>query len=153
RTAELFDPQTNHFRAAGGLAAAQRAATAVVGVDGRVYLVGGSCGDAAFGMEIFDPKSGVWAAGKPPSVPAISAAGARLGDGWILLAGGSGPRTDALAVAEIWSPEAGWTRAADMRTPRLHATATVMEDGRVLLAGGELAKLSPTTSVEIYDPR
>jgi N-acetylneuraminic acid mutarotase len=81
----------------------------------------------------------------------------RLGDGSVLVAGGStgGPAT---VKAERYDPAAGvWTATGSLTTPRESHTATALTDGHVLVAGGLTipppgfaAQSTPT--VELYDP-
>lgn len=78
----------------------------------------------------------------------------RLGDGRVLLAGGTGD-----GHVEIYDPgsETGTvTEARSMTTSRNRHSATLLEDGRVLVAGGLAADThdAPTLArAEIYDPQ
>ena len=85
------------------------------------------------------------------------AAAAMLGDGRILITGGydtpwigkQEPR--AMSSAVIFDPHTGeYTVAAQMRVPRARHAAIALRDGRVAVLGG--VGLSPTASVEVYDP-
>ena len=78
-----------------------------------------------------------------------------LGDGEILIAGGS-DLSGSLSTAELYDPKTGTFRSTgDMTTPRQGATATLLADGRVLIVGGYVGGYGSTTwlsSAEVYDP-
>jgi hypothetical protein len=86
------------------------------------------------------------------------AAAAALGGGCVLVTGGydrpwsAGPAPNALDTAMIFDAARGqWWAAAPMLVPRARHAAVSLPDGRVAVLGG--VALSPTASVEIYDPR
>jgi len=99
------------------------------------------------------------------ATPRTSFTATLLGDGTVLVAGGSpsfavpysNPET--LNSAELYDPDSGtWTPTARMVEARYGHTATLLPDGVVLVAGGSSASeaLGTTllvTSVELYDPR
>jgi len=71
-----------------------------------------------------------------------------LGDGRALAIGGD-LAGEAVATAELYTPDAGWTRVASMAVPRLEHTCTLLLDGRVMVAGGRNARGS-TGAIEYY---
>ncbi|HEY6418428.1 MAG TPA: kelch repeat-containing protein [Candidatus Binataceae bacterium] len=81
----------------------------------------------------------------------------RLGDGRVLLAGGTATANagGVLASAEIYDPVAkNFTPAGSMTVPRQGQTATTLANGAVLMAGGvqNIGFRSELASAELYDP-
>jgi hypothetical protein len=73
-----------------------------------------------------------------------------LSDGTVLVTGGQGEHTNALASTEIYNPTTDvWTSMSSMNTGRNRHTASVVPQG-VLVAGGVDDGGATTTSVEIY---
>ena len=80
-----------------------------------------------------------------------------LGDGRILVAGGSithETNDSGLSVAEIYNPVLGTSVATThaMTVARAGLTATLLGNGKVLLVGGNDANGNPLASAELYDP-
>jgi hypothetical protein len=76
-----------------------------------------------------------------------------LGNGTVLIAGGSGSTGGAVGVAELYNPSTGtFTTTGTMATPRSRHTATLLGNGKVLLAGGLNNSGVYTASAELYDP-
>ncbi|CAF0977583.1 unnamed protein product, partial [Adineta steineri] len=60
-----------------------------------------------------------------------------LGNGKVLVAGGSGTSSGYLNSAELYDPTAGiWTTTGNMNVARYYHTASVLGNGTVLAAGG-----------------
>jgi hypothetical protein len=86
----------------------------------------------------------LWSVGVPDRTGAMAAL---LGDGRVLVAGGSGPieggpdigyGTRVTAAAELFDPETGaWSGAPAMPRPRRGGAVVVLADGSVLLIGGD----------------
>jgi hypothetical protein len=107
------------------------------------------------GSERFDPVTGTWSATEPMLEARGGATVTRLGDGRVLVAGGTA-KGKVLDTAELFDPSTGrWSAAGRMSSPRSLHTATLLPDGRVLVCGG-LATLSDTldvrASAELFDP-
>jgi hypothetical protein len=79
-----------------------------------------------------------------------------LPNGKVLITGGDGVGSQALASAELYDPSTGtFTPTGSMTTARTWGhTATLLANGRVLIAGGtdSLKTYAPLTSAELYDP-
>jgi hypothetical protein len=99
--------------------------------------------------------------GTSSSMPAkrFMAAGAALGDGRILIAGGYGrPWKTASPIspsssAYLLNPYDGtWTVVAPLNMGRARHAAVSLPDGRVAVVGG-ITSTQATASVEVYDPR
>lgn len=133
--------------------------------DGRVLAAGGAGDEVSLthaSAEIFSPPTfaspGSWTPTGSLNETRRSHTGTLLGDGRVLVAGGSflssGVRI-ARASAEIFDPGMGiWSFAASMSAAREMHTATRIGDGRVLVAGGVNASVSSASigSAEIYSP-
>lgn len=93
-TVERFDPTTNRWTAVADLPAAVLGASGARLADGRVLLAGGAS-DALFetGLSrdavLFDPATGSWTATAPMPTGRAGASAVTLGDGSVLLVGGS----------------------------------------------------------------
>ena len=90
--AEVYDPATGTFAAAGSLAGGRSLHSAILLTDGRVLVVGGLANLGARGAvaqtEIYDPGNNAWAPG-PTLQPAwLSPTVTLLGNGRVLIHGG-----------------------------------------------------------------
>ncbi len=76
-----------------------------------------------------------------------------LPSGAVLVVGGMGDDTRALAQVEAWDPGSQrWVAVAPLRTARYGHTATLLADGRVLVTGGVDAKEALLNTTELYNP-
>jgi hypothetical protein len=120
--------------------------------DGRVVVMGS--GKTA----IFDPSRERWSQAAPMPPIGGGEAATLLGDGTILVTGGSPPSgipgiPTLLSTAYLYLPLSDkWVPTASMLVGRELHTATLLDDGRVLVAGG-LSDQGVIGSCEIYDPR
>ena len=88
------------------------------------------------------------------STPRSGHTSTRLGDGRILITGGSSANYPAVieGSTELYDPVArSFQFAANLRVPRSSHSATLLADGRVLIAGGYNTS-RVEASAEIYDP-
>ncbi|HVR33094.1 MAG TPA: kelch repeat-containing protein [Acidimicrobiia bacterium] len=143
----IFDPVTERFTDTGPATAANHA-DAILLDDGRV-LVLSEWGEA----ELYDPASNTFT----PTGRMITARHGptvtKLGDGRVLVAGGSGQGTQALGSAELYDPKTGtFTPTGSMATVRSSHAAALLPDGRVLVIGGSAPYANAEDTAEIYDP-
>jgi hypothetical protein len=154
RTADLFDPLTDTFRAASPMAV-PRASHVGAGLrDGRVLIAGGWTGSAALASaEIYDPTTGRFSALAAMGDARISPAATLLRDGRVLVTGGEDQVGSALASAEIFDPVSErFSAVGPMLSRRMSHVAIPLADGRVLVAGGRAGRGEVLRSAEIFDP-
>lgn len=95
--------------------------------------------------------SGEWVYLGEMGGPRTGAAAALLGDGRVLITGGSFEGV-ALATAEVLDTVGAFAPVAPMQTARTGHVAVAVKNGRVLVAGGKDATGTPTNLAEIFDP-
>ena len=109
-TAEVYDPKTGTFSTTRSMTDARVYHTASLLADGRVLVLGGGGNytDRTFlaSAEVYDPKTGSFAAIASMTSARTYHAATRLADGHILVTGGYGALAP-LASAEIFDPGAG----------------------------------------------
>jgi hypothetical protein len=153
RSAELYDPATDKFQAAGDMAIARVGHAAVLLHSGKVLIVGGWIGHGATdSAELYDPATGKFSTLTKMTSRRGNLAATLLASGDVLITGGgdsNGP--GGIASAEIFDAATGvFEPLPTMHSARIEQTTTVLRDGRVLIAGGRAD--SVTASAEIFDP-
>lgn len=160
-SAEVFDPRTRRWTAAGRMMVPRFEHTASLLPDGRVLLAGGlgrSGGQTVpvASAELYDPRTGAFSRAGEMASPRTDHAAATLRDGRVLVSGGD-RRTTPLGSAEVFDPRgATWSRAPSLTRARRGHSATLLNDGTVLVAGGERfveGARSSLSSTERFDPR
>jgi large repetitive protein len=157
--AELYDPATGTWSAAGSLAKARASACSTLLPSGKVLVAGGSADPGGISTaEIYLPDSNTWVAtSQPMSIGHVAPSCALLGSGKVLVAGGLDTSdSKPTAVAELYDPDTDtFTATGSMATARAAACIALLESGKVLVvSGGTVAygKNGTTTSSELYDP-
>lgn len=79
-----------------------------------------------------------------------------LASGYVLVAGGTGDKNNALASSELYNAATGaWTSTGEMNVARVSARSVLLPNGTVLTMGGCIlndCQGSTTRSAEIYNP-
>jgi hypothetical protein len=126
--------------------------------DGRVLITGGMVENGVFlkSAELFDPKTGLFAATDRMRSNRVEHTATLLPDGRVLIAGGLASRTSdgpgAVASSEIYDPTTGHFRPGpSMCTARTGQGAVLLANRKVLIIGGA-DNSGPLASAEIYDP-
>jgi len=150
-SAELYDPASGKFTAAGSAGALHYGGTATVLNDGRVLIAGGGMMDATAKAEIYDPSTGKFTATGSMTAVRANQTATLLTDGKVLIAGGDGGDDDPLPLssAELYDPATGtFTATGSMTAARTGQAAVLLGNGSVLLIGGETVG----GQAEVYQP-
>lgn len=179
-TAEVYDPDSGTFTAAGPMVGKGWAPTAIRLADGRVLILDGISVDDADAAdpllataEVYDPALDTFTATGPMSIGRNGAGLALLPDGRVLVAGGASSETGSAELsAELFDPATGqFSPTASVPPAGPHpdggefgpesvAAAVPLPDGRVLIPGSRCSETGvgkvqvgsfPTASA-IYDP-
>lgn len=157
-SAELYDPATGGWTATGNLRAGVTGGQAFTRPDGRILVVAPR-GDQPALAQLYDPAAGSWATAGTLDLPRDSAL-VMLGDGSLLVIGGTDAEDRSVATVRRFDPLAGRSvEVAQLLAPRSLSVAARLADGRVLLAGGSLfdgtgwrGKAAAQSDAFIYDP-
>jgi len=141
-SAEIFDPATKTWSAAGNMASPHSVAAQVTLTSGDVIVTGGfvSPSTASAATARYQASSGTWKADSDMgSVRAFHAMAARP-DGTAVVAGGKKDNTSTpsyAAAIELYAPATGsWTASGTLPKPRQNLGGLALPSGNVLFVGG-----------------
>jgi hypothetical protein len=148
--AEIFDPVTGTFSAAGEMITGRRYPTATLLADGRVLIAGGflaNTNNFTPSAELYDPATGTFTATGSMLTARGWNTATLLYDGRVLVAGSDN-------TPEVYDPATGTFSVAGAFAGTYIApevgTATLLPDGTVLITGCDCRFALPLT--ELYDP-
>jgi hypothetical protein len=155
-SAELYDPVSGTFTPAGDMHMRRHKHDAVLLVDGRVLITGGSDErddqDAYASAEIYSPATGAFSLA--PDMPTVRykhiGTSLLLKNGNVLIAGGARNAVIYDSKRNVFSVVPGDLGTATLS--RLFATATLLPDGNVLITGGYGLGQNVSAQAWIYNP-
>jgi hypothetical protein len=157
-TAELYEPSSNTFVAAGSMADARSAHTSTLLKNGQALIAGGisGAGTSFTGAELYDPSANSFSATESLNDARAFHTATRLSNGKVLIAGGQDASGNSLDTAEVFDPTTvTFNAVGNMTVARQSHRATLLAGGKVLITGGETI-VRDTTSVldtaDLYDP-
>ena len=154
-TTEIYSPATGIWSRAATMSVARGGHTATVLSNGTVVVVGGASGTYSApnlhtSAEVFDPAAGTWTATASVSLGRGFHRSVALGNGRLLMTGGSNFVSSVFATTDVYDAATGlWTAAAPLVTGRISHSATVLPNGNVLIAGGGASGV--LGSAELFD--
>src|SRR4051812_46485520 len=116
-------------------------------------LIGALCAVPASSAHAAASAGGFWYAPALMDGNHYLASAALLGNGRVVMAGGSvSDGSNALTAAQVFDPRTdGWTAVDSMVRARRAAAAVTLQDGRALFAGGESSPNVRIDGAELYD--
>jgi hypothetical protein len=155
--AELYDPDTGTFSAAGDYAApggCDSCPPSVLLADGRVLFP-----SQLYEPELYNPATGAFSITGHMTGPCDYSAATLLTDGEVLFAGGESDNCGRSSWAELYDPMTGaFGTTSFMGSRRAGHSLTLLPNGTVLAAGGETDGgpgnffFGTVSSAELYDP-
>ncbi|MEK7764835.1 MAG: kelch repeat-containing protein, partial [bacterium] len=120
------------------------------GINGKLYVAGGSNGGVRNELEEYDPATNIWTS-RAPMFTARQSPGAAEAGGLLYVLGGY-DGGNAVSTNERYDPGTnGWTSLIGMPGPRAFGAAASL-GGKVYVAGGYDAAFTTQASLFEYDP-
>jgi hypothetical protein len=158
-SAELYDPSTGTFAAAGSMNIPRVGSTAVLLQSGKVLVYGGGENCYYCQAEIYDPATSAWTltGADPYRLDAMHQTGTLLEDGAVLATGGWDSQDVGVSdLVLLYDPSADqFSNVGILTAQRYSSTATLLSNGKVLIAGGDNwsdGYGAPLPNADLYDP-
>jgi hypothetical protein len=145
-SAEIYDPATGTFTAAGTMSSSRYGHTAVI-FNGKVLIAGGANNAAVASAELYDPATGTFTPTGSMAVPRQYFTATVFGGNSVVEIGGLNGSTR-LASAEQYQGNA-FQSAGNMIGARAAHTATLLADGTVLVTGGQGSNGTSVATAEL----
>ncbi len=157
---EIYDATNNSWSTAASLAAPRSNHQAALLSNGKLlavtgYSAGVGGGTLSTTAELYDPTLDAWSAAGTVITPRAQAAATLLGNGELLVAGGSSG--SGVSATELYDPAANsWSAGPDLLIPLPAVTAVTLAGGDVLLLGSSYdnstVEGTSTWNPQLYDP-
>lgn len=156
-SSELYDPAQGIWTLAGHLGTPRLYHTATPLPGGRVLVTGGA--DSEYGgnvlstAEVYDPATGTWTPTAPMAEARRDHTATALGNGKVLVTGGTNADGTLLGSAELYDVATGtWSPVGGMAVARASHSALLLANGEVLVAGGGDSGWEDASSAELFHP-
>lgn len=153
-TAEVFDPATGTFSAAGTMSHPRIAFAMTRLHDDKLLVMGGADDTTSLSsVDVFDPASASFAPTGSMIADRLYLSAATLGSGRVIAVGGKKANVTPLKTTEIYDPVAGtWTTAKFVDEVRTAAAMLTLSSGHVIAIGGyDQFKNASLKETLIYD--
>jgi N-acetylneuraminic acid mutarotase len=152
---EAYDPSTDTWQTLAPMPTARYGASAAVGRDGRIYVIGGCCSDAPEmnTVEAYDPVTDTWTELSPTATVGIAFAAAVSAGKRIYVFGGA-ITGDSTSVVQIYTPAKDQWQFAPFFMPaaRQSLGAGMDASGRIYVLGGFDTDDVFLSSVDVFTP-
>ena len=157
-TAEIYDPATGTWTAAGSLKTGPRVLHTLTALwGGKTLVTGGWNGKAALSSaEIYDLNKGTFSATGSMKKARAEHREIMLFDGRVLITGGFDSSGAPIASAELYDPATGTfseTKGGPMTAARTAHRMNTVGEGKVLVTGGFGAGGEVLATAELFDPK
>lgn len=145
-TAYAYDPDTGDWRALAPMPYAARGSAGSMGLDGKVYVFGGSSGSSY--TQIYDPETNAWSLGASMLDGTWEAKAATVTNGSMWVVGGEGV---VAGYVQIYDPVADSWSAGSRAPVAVECGALVAVGDDLYYSGGGVGGYTGTTNFYMYD--
>lgn len=154
-SAELYNPATGTFSAAGTMTTTRVFPTATLLPNGQVLIAGGTSNGYSTNplnsAELYNPATGIFSATGSMIAARANHLATLLANGEVLVATGY-DGSNFLVSAELYNPATGtFSATGSMAAGRLYQSAALLADGEFMVVGGTNSS-GVLASAELYNP-